>query len=41
MMSYISYTVNPLLSPTGGLFFSSTFEEEGGGGGVELNRGKA
>ena len=26
------FTVNPLLSPTGGLFFPSTFEVGGGGG---------
>ena len=30
-MSTIRYTVNPLLSPPGGLFFSSTFEAGGGG----------
>ena len=29
------FTVNPLLSPTGGLFFASTFEVGWGGG---LNR---
>ena len=26
----VIYTLNPLLSPPGGLFFSSTFEEGGG-----------
>ena len=31
-----SYTVNPLLSPLGGLFFSSTFE---GGGGLKREGG--
>ena len=32
-------TVNPLLSPPGGLFFSITFEAGGGGGGVNREGG--
>ena len=32
-ISFTPLTVNPLLSPPGGLFFSSTFE--GGGGLIE------
>ena len=38
-ISFTPLTVNPLLSPPGGLFFSSTFEGGGGGGGL-IERGE-